>query len=421
MEQISDELPWRGSALEFTELHRGGWRPLPFNEFVVKIHGRCNLACDYCYMYEMADQSWRSKPKSMGREIFLDACRMIRAHAVRFSLPRVALVLHGGEPLLVGTGDLEFFARTAREVLEPDVEVRLGIQTNGVLIDDDVLRICARWNVQIGVSLDGGEQEHDRHRLDRQGRGSYARVAAGLERLLSSPQRHLFSGLLCTVDLANDPVRTYEALLRFQPPALDFLMPHGNWTAPPPGRTPDATATPYADWLITIFERWYGAPVRETGVRLFGNIIELLLGSRVASEVVGLEPIRLAVVETDGSLEQVDELKSAFAGAALIPVRGAGDPLDEALRDPSVIARQIGTGALCETCLECPIHSVCGGGHYVHRYREGSGFRNPSVYCADLLKLITHIESRVRADLESALAASTANAIAATTANATSE
>jgi hypothetical protein len=28
---------------------------------------------------------------------------------------------------------------------------------------------------------------------------------------------------------------------------------------------------------------------------------------------------------------------------------------------------------------------------YTHRYRVGSGFDNPSFYCADLNKLITHI------------------------------
>ena len=32
-----------------------GWRPVPLYEFIIKIHGRCDLACDYCYMFEMAD------------------------------------------------------------------------------------------------------------------------------------------------------------------------------------------------------------------------------------------------------------------------------------------------------------------------------------------------------------------------------
>jgi hypothetical protein len=36
----------------------GDWGPVPFREFVVKVHSRCDLACDYCDVYEMAGQSW---------------------------------------------------------------------------------------------------------------------------------------------------------------------------------------------------------------------------------------------------------------------------------------------------------------------------------------------------------------------------
>ncbi|MFM9559368.1 FxsB family radical SAM/SPASM domain protein, partial [Streptomyces caniscabiei] len=47
------------------------------------------------------------------------------------------------------------------------------------------------------------------------------------------------------------------------------------------------------------------------------------------------------------------------------------------------------------TCRACPLVRICGGGHYAHRYRPGSGFRNPSVYCADLDVLIRHIARRL--------------------------
>jgi uncharacterized protein len=43
--------------------------------------------------------------------------------------------------------------------------------------------------------------------------------------------------------------------------------------------------------------------------------------------------------------------------------------------------------------------NVCGGGLYPHRYRPGEGFRNPSVYCPDLLRLIEHVSARVTADV----------------------
>ena len=34
----------------------------PFSQVVLKIHGRCDLACDHCYVYEAAGQSWRGRP-----------------------------------------------------------------------------------------------------------------------------------------------------------------------------------------------------------------------------------------------------------------------------------------------------------------------------------------------------------------------
>jgi uncharacterized protein len=59
---------------------------------------------------------------------------------------------------------------------------------------------------------------------------------------------------------------------------------------------------------------------------------------------------------------------------------------------PGIVARQQGLAGLCQTCQECPVVASCGGGLYTHRFRaDASGFDNPSVYCADLKKLITYI------------------------------
>ena len=62
--------------------------------------------------------------------------------------------------------------------------------------------------------------------------------------------------------------------------------------------------------------------------------------------------------------------------------------------------RRFLSAALGDTCLSCRSHDICGGGHYAHRYRGGRGFRNPSIYCADMLELIRHIRACVITDLE---------------------
>src|ERR1700759_1188415 len=94
-------LTWPAS-LDVPALLMEGWRPFPFREFVVKIHSRCDLSCDYCYMYEMADQSWRDQPRRMSGEIAKHVATRIGDHARTHGLPDVAVILHGGEPLLAG-------------------------------------------------------------------------------------------------------------------------------------------------------------------------------------------------------------------------------------------------------------------------------------------------------------------------------
>jgi uncharacterized protein len=383
------------ASLDVPALLEGGWQPSPFAEFIVKAHSRCDLKCDYCYMYEMADQSWRDQPRVMSEEIADLTARRIGEHARAHSLREITLILHGGEPLLAGPGLITHLVTAARRAAGPGVTVHAAIQTNGVRLSEAYLDLFDELGVRVGVSVDGYAEAHDRHRRFAGGRGSHDAVSAALARLRRFP--HLYGGLLCTVDLRNDPVRTYRALADFGPPKIDFLLPHGTWLDPPPGRTRAVNSTPYADWLAEIFDDWYPKPL--TRIRLFEEIMQLLLGGASASEIVGLAPARMVVIETDGSIEQEDTLKAAYAGASATSLHVARDDLDAALLLPQIAARQIGDRALAARCRACPVRSVCGGGLYSHRYDADTGFLNPSVYCPDLFALITRIRSRMLEDL----------------------
>jgi uncharacterized protein len=385
-------------TLDIPSLMVGDWRPISFREFVIKIHSRCDLACDYCYMYEMADQSWRDRPRRMSMEIARRTAMRIGEHASSHQIPSVALILHGGEPLLAGRELITEFVCATHAAVGSGVQVDVRVQTNGVGLNDSYLRLFNDLDVHVGVSLDGGAESHDRHRRFASGRGSYAAVAAGLDRLTRAPFRHLFSGLLCTIDLRNDPVATYKALTEFDPPRVDFLLPHGTWATPPPGRMPGAADTPYADWLIAIFDHWYSAPGAR--VRLFEDIMQLLLGADASNEMLGLSPVRIVVIETDGAIELADNLKVAYHGAAMTGLHVTRNLLDEALLLPGVVARQLGERSLCPQCRACDIRRVCGAGLYAHRYRPGTGFYSPSVYCPDLIKLIGHIRKTMQADID---------------------
>ncbi len=386
-------------SLDVDALMAAGWKPLPFQQFILKIHSRCDLACRHCYVYEMADQSWRDQPRRMSDAIADRAIQRIAEHAAGHDLPEIEVVLHGGEPLLAGPELISRLVRGVRGAVETGTRVNVAVQTNGVRLGPAFLDLFAELDVRVGVSLDGDAEGQDRHRRFANGRGSHALVSESLHRLTSGPYHHLFSGILCTVDVRNDPLRTYEALLEYDPPAIDFLLPHGNWATPPPFRDPGSPATPYADWLIPIFDRWYDSPVLHSEIRMFQEIMRLLMGSPSRAETVGLSPVRMVVIETDGAVEQSDILKSAYHRAPSTNLHVLTDPLDRALRLPSIAARQIGELALSPECRACDLVSTCGGGLYAHRYSPAAGFAQPSVYCRDLYRLIHHIRARCAHDL----------------------
>ena len=370
-----------------------------FRQYVLKVHSRCNLACDYCYVYEAADQTWRTRPHSIARETVRAAARRIAEHAVRHGLDGVRVTLHGGEPLLVGPDGLREIVAELRAGIRGSTALDLNLQTNGVLLDEGFARYLLAEQIRVGISLDGDRAANDRHRRFVHGGGSYERVVAAVRLMATPPLRSVFAGLLCTVDVANDPVEVFDALAALEPPKIDFLLPHATWEVPPPGAGSGRTV--HGDWLVRCFDAWYDAPPR-VGVRLFEEVMHAVLGGASLSEAVGLSAPESIVIETDGAIELTDALKIAYHGAPATGRDVFTHTMDEVLGSPGVSGGLAGMTGLSAQCRACPIVTACGGGLYPHRYRAANGFDNPSVYCRDLARLIQHVQSRIQRDLAAA-------------------
>ena len=290
----------------------GGSAANPISQVVLKVHSRCDLACDHCYVYEAADQSWRGRPRVIADDVVAQAARRIAEHVTAHALPAVCVVLHGGEPLLAGRDRLRRIITELRRALDGNCDLDLRIHTNGVRLSEDFCEIFAEHRVKVGISLDGDQAANDRHRRFADGRSSYDKVVRAIGLLQADRFRNLYSGLLCTIDVANDPLLVYESLMALRPPRVDFLLPHATWDHPPVRRR--GTEHEYADWLTAIYDRWIrdGRPAE---VRTFDSVISTLRGGDSLTEALGLGPTGLVVIETDGSYEQVDSLKVAYEGA----------------------------------------------------------------------------------------------------------
>lgn len=385
--------PYDGSC-DFEKLTRSGWAPQPINEYIFKTQSRCNLNCDYCYVYNLGDDSWKSAPTVMSDEVAVAAATRIRRHAQSHGLPGVGISIHGGEPLLRGIEPIERFVDLMRTHLAP-LQFEVSMQTNATLITDASAHRLHTLGIRVGVSLDG-DLEANSHRLDRRGRSSYRRVVTGIERLARYPG--LIQGALAVIDLRNDPISVYRTVKELGITSLDTLLPHSTWEALPPGKSADrspASASPYGDWLRALYDHWKTDTDR-IRLRIFDDILHLLLGGANSFESLGLGPAQLATIETNGDIELVDSIGFTYGGAAETGANVLRDDIDVVLRHPGVVCRQIGIDALPPICHSCPVVDVCGGGLISHRFDASAGFKNQTVYCSDMMSLISHI----RADLE---------------------
>ena len=299
--------------------------------------------------------------------------------------------MHGGEPLLLGPVRLREIADTLRTRIGPVSSLDLSIQTNGVRLDERFGEVFARHRIRIGVSLDGDQAANDRHRRFADGRSSYARVRSALALLRRPEYRHIYGGILCTIDLANDPIAVYEALLAEEPPRVDLLLPHATWEHPPPrhGETP----APYAGWLGRVYARWH-SDGRPFDIRLFSSLESAARGGPTGASQSASIPSTSSSSTLTGRGSRLTRSKTAYDGASATGLSVFTHSVDEVAAYPGIAARRGGAAALSAQCQACPVVHICRGGLYAHRYRAATAFDNPSVYCADLKALIEQVTVR---------------------------
>lgn len=368
---------------------------VPISGYVIKVASRCNLNCSYCYEYNMGDSSWKKMPKYMEEEVFSKTLHRIKSHCDAHQFDNISISLHGGEPLLIGHERLASYLALADEILG-GYRLTLGIQSNGLLLDEGYLALLRKYGVSLGISLDGIPKDNDVFRFYHNGKGSGEEVASKLRLLQGTP---LFGGILAVINLDADPVQTWRYLASFDPPVVDFLLPHAHWDNTLTEEQRQRVAN-HGDWLISIFDDWYGGYRQDIRIRFFEEIIYRIFGHAGSLESLGLEEVSLVTVGVNGDYEQVDTMKSVFPGAHTMSLNVNQHSLDEVLKHQNVMARQAGIAGVSDTCKQCAIVSICGGGYYPHRYSEKNGFNNPSVYCGALTNLITHIQRRIKSDLE---------------------
>jgi uncharacterized protein len=362
------------------------------SSYVLKVASRCNLNCSYCYMYNLGDKTYMNQPKFMNLETVTALAERLNTYTREAGIQVIQIIFHGGEPLLLGRDYYESCLNIFREKA-PDIEILYSMQTNGVSLDEQWYKWLQANKILVGISLDGPEQYHDAYRKFHNGKGSYREVFDAVK--LGAP--YGLVGILSVMNIKIPVQEYYDEIKKLGIGSLNLLFPDGHYDQLPHWFDKEQFGnddyTPFGDWLIDLFSLWKQDKERPL-IKLFDNLLQILMGEEhIGNQAFGLNNNEVAVIESNGAIEVVDSLRACYEGITRNDINVHTHGIEALIDTPLFEVYYHSHQMVAEKCLNCPVYDFCGGGFLGNRFSYERGFDNPTIYCKDYIKLISHIQN----------------------------
>jgi len=356
-----------------------------FQIFAKPIGAICNLDCQYCYYL---------KKKHLYPDV--DSFRMpddlleeyIVQHIEASSSPVITFSWHGGEPTVLG---LDYFRKVAaleRKHQSPGRRIINGMQTNGILLDEEWCRFFSAESFGIGLSLDGPPEMHDQYRVTKGQEPTHRQAMRAFELL----RRYgIPCDLLCVVHDQNVryPLQVYRFFKEIGGQYVGFL--------PVVERKPDVesevsphtvSAEAFGEFLCTVFDEWMRKDTGRIMVQIFDE------ASRPAR---GLEHSLCIFRETCGEIPVLEHNGDFFSCDHFVDAKHRlGNireiPLVELLESSAQRAfGQAKRDSLPRYCQACEVRAMCNGGCPKDRFiRTPDGEMGLNYLCAGFKRFFTH-------------------------------
>jgi uncharacterized protein len=329
----------------------------------------CNIACTYCYLPSRDAKS----------VIAIDTVKTLfgKVFASPYPAPQLTVIWHAGEPLVVPAA----FYREAFDVIEamrpPSLEVRHAFQTNGILLSPEWCDLFKRYDIGVGVSIDGPKHLHDARRLTRAGRGTFDKAMAGIRLLQSEGVPFHVITVLSKEHLVNPEM------------LVDFYLEAGikdicfNVEESEGDHVSDLFAVSNLQGLYGSFLERFWNLARASGKFRFIREIDSQLPrifrpNEAVMRNIQVEPFAMLNVDCKGNVSSFSPELLGYKNAAyndFIVGNILTDELDEMLSSASMHAMMRDIHAGVEACrATCDYYSVCGGGAPVNKLSEHGRF-----------------------------------------------
>jgi len=358
--------------------------PVAFNMIIKPYGAQCNLRCTYC------DYATEKQSGEGDRKVMDDATleEFTRQYITARKVSEVIFDWQGAEPLLMGRKFFELAVHLQHKYIQPGMEIRNSIRTNGTLIDDEWCRFLRQNDFFVEVEIDGPGELHDTCRIDREGQPTLDSAMSGIEKLR---KKRVSFNTVTRIHSANAdyPLEVYRFLRDAVKTHFVHFIPVVAGESNAGGKesgTPDScpvTGTQYGTFMTKVFDEWVRRDVGSVFVETFDSALSAWTGNTpglcIFDQTCGTSP----VIDHNGNIFSCDR----FTGSEHCLGNVNTDNLAGLVQSEQQVRFGLAKkAALPELCRECDVRFICNGGCPADRTTELNRL------CDGYRGLFTHIK-----------------------------
>ena len=349
------------------------------------VGSRCNMRCAYCYYLEKGKYSENAKQTRMSFDLLE---KLIKQTVAASPGPVVSFTWHGGEPTLAGMDFYKKALELERKYLPRGWEAWNNLQTNGLLLNESWCRFLKENRFDVGLSIDGPADVHDRNRRSAGGAGTFERVHTAIRRLRKAG---IEPDLLCTVNAVSEehPLEVYRALRETGCGWVQFIpvvIRDTEGSAAPGSVSPEG----YGRFLTAVFDEWVTHDLGILDVQLFAEMARVMAGGEAG--LCWMQPVcgHVLIAEEDGAVYSCDHFVDPDHRLGTLRTgslaRMAGSEFQKAFGQSKL-------ESLTDECRACPYLRFCNGGCPKDRFGlSADGQTGQYLLCAGLKAFFAHAE-----------------------------
>ena len=159
---------------------------------VVNIATMCNLRCKYCFA-DCSDEK--------GDLMQEDVMQNLISQMLSLPVPLVTFEFQGGEALCNIEGMTKFIELSEKNNKEHNKILRYRTVTNATLITDEFIQLVKKYDIKVGISIDGPRDCTNKVRVDAHGNGVFDTIMSGVKKMRENGIE--VDGAVCTIGQHN--------------------------------------------------------------------------------------------------------------------------------------------------------------------------------------------------------------------------